>query len=750
MATPLPPPLLLLPLLAGLAAGLSVQQVELLKSALVECAGGISEGACRSICRYKSSPLISRCDECYPGVCGAEPAAPRRSSGRLIAPTYGTVDDHADCQDANGILRPVFTTWYDNQQYPCLLYTCKINAVIDVVDLGANCEEEPTDLGECTSTRNIGQCCYNYTCNLPNDQTLSGCVYDNTPYAHGETWVDDLLNPCVTYACNNGVVAIIQDVRPLCPTGPDSHCIPYRADGQCCYSFNCSIINGLQPCRDAVGNIRPHSSVWYDDPTFPCVKFVCNNGSAIAVVDRRGECDTEPDTPGCHASREEGQCCFNYTCGCLFNGELKPNGAEFPDNPVHPCALLRCEQGTVVTVTEEHCPTLTCSNQVWPLGQCCRTCAPCAYNGVQYPVGDTWFDDPTHPCELYRCDNGYPVVVQNTTCEPAPSDSCTPWHMEGICCPKWDCTDAPCEHNGVIREHGTTWPENPLRPCRHLTCNNSEVEVASEAAPCEGPPDPSCVERHVPYQCCPVFDCVQIQCTYGDQVYEEDETWYDDPSHPCKHFKCTKTGTVKTKDLSISCPPLVPHDCPSMRVLGECCKVCIEQDVECLDDNGGTHSINETFFIDPVTQCHLVRCVDNGSVTVYDRRENCPADPRQDNPNCTVIAFENCCPVYQCPNCTDNGVEYAHGARWWVTPQRQCTRKMCQKDGNPTVLFTRLPCPPVREGCVPNFRGVECCHYKYTCMFDPQHNLIPMPYVDSATARLSAATRFPGSGRGSG
>ena len=52
---------------------------------------------------------------------------------------------------------------------------------------------------------------------------------------------------------------------------------------------------------------------------------------------------------------------------------------------------------------------------------------------------------------------------------------------------------------------------------------------------------------------------------------------------------------------------------------------------------------------------------------------------------------------------------------------------MCGFDGTNTTVFTRLPCPPVRAGCVPNYRGLECCHYKYTCMFDPADNLIPMP-----------------------
>ena len=30
---------------------------------------------------------------------------------------------------------------------------------------------------------------------------------------------------------------------------------------------------------------------------------------------------------------------------------------------------------------------------------------------------------------------------ESLTCEAPSSAQCTPWHMEGICCPKWDCDE---------------------------------------------------------------------------------------------------------------------------------------------------------------------------------------------------------------------------------------------------------------------------------------------------------------------
>ena len=65
--------------------------------------------------------------------------------------------------------------------------------------------------------------------------------------------------------------------------------------------------------------------------------------------------------------------------------------------------------------------------------------------------------------------------------------------------------------NDTKHDHGTTWPEDPQKPCKHLICNNSEVHTFSEEAPCEGAPYPHCLERHVPYQCCPEWDCVSSE-----------------------------------------------------------------------------------------------------------------------------------------------------------------------------------------------------------------------------------------------
>ena len=69
---------------------------------------------------------------------------------------------------------------------------------------------------------------------------------------------------------------------------------------------------------------------------------------------------------------------------------------------------------------------------------------------------------------------------------------------------------------------------------------------------------------------------------------------------------------------------------------------------------------------------------------------------------------------------------YPIGAFWWDDPLRQCIRYRCTSQGLVEQVLTRLPCPEVRPGCVPVRNEPACCHHKYNCMFDTEHNLIPM------------------------
>ena len=279
--------------------------------------------------------------------------------------------------DQNGLLREPQATWVDNEEYPCVIYTCpKGGGDYTVDDLTINCLPEPSDeLGTCTPSRNPGQCCFNYTCHSgPPLSPQSSCVdSDGNLREPDEVWDDDDRYTCVTYVCSNGVVKEVKNLKVLCKPLPGAHCQRYRPLGECCFSYNCSITVNQTLCRDSGGSYRRDGDYWYDDVAYPCVKFVCRGGVTEVEYDLSASC--APEKPGCVAYRPEGACCHNYTCGCDFKGTTRAHGEEFFDDDAHPCRLLRCKDGVVVTVAPlDVCEPLSCAAQLRPIGECCARC----------------------------------------------------------------------------------------------------------------------------------------------------------------------------------------------------------------------------------------------------------------------------------------------------------------------------------------------------------------------------------------
>ena len=75
-----------------------------------------------------------------------------------------------------------------------------------------------------------------------------------------------------------------------------------------------------------------------------------------------------------------------------------------------------------------------------------RSAATCSLGGVEYQEDETFYDDSTRPCHRFRCSAGQVVLEEDESlaCMPAPDATCTAWHMEGRCCPKWDCEEREC------------------------------------------------------------------------------------------------------------------------------------------------------------------------------------------------------------------------------------------------------------------------------------------------------------------
>ena len=293
-----------------------------------------------------------------------------------MSPSY--VPPAAGCIDQQGRLRQPQDVWVDDDVYPCVFYGCpKGGGQYTVDDVRDECTPEPVTLGDCIPSRNPGQCCFNYTCHGGPDVAPQAACVDSTGQLRppGDVWNDDDNNTCVTYVCANGVVKVVTDLRILCKASlpQEAHCQPYRAAGDCCYSYNCTITTNQTLCRDSSGSYRRDGDYWYDDVSHPCVKYVCRAGETEIEYDLGGTCS--PPKPGCRAFRPSGACCYNYTCGCQYRNVTYSEGEKFVDDVQHPCRQLRCDNSVVVTVAPlEICEVLSCAAQVRPLGECCRRC----------------------------------------------------------------------------------------------------------------------------------------------------------------------------------------------------------------------------------------------------------------------------------------------------------------------------------------------------------------------------------------
>ncbi|XP_043234900.1 kielin/chordin-like protein isoform X1 [Amphibalanus amphitrite] len=763
----------------------------------------------------------------------------------------------------DGVYLSLHSTWFDIDH--CNLYVCTEFGV-EATSLTGACLPPPANMGNCRRYRLPNQCCYTYECPGQGNGTdgPSSCIDENgVERPHNDDWADDPLHPCKRYLCADGVVVVLSDMRPICPLPPHHGCVGYRRDLMCCNDFNCTDIP-LLGCVDDQGNQRDNGQVWYDNDVITCIKYVCNNGTVQVLTDHRQTCE-DPVGVGCVAVPVSGRCCPAFTnCSCVYNGVRYPPGAMFPDDPTFPCRRLRCNQnGTISTVEETVCPTLSCTSSFRRPGRCCYECVGCVHLGVRRPEGSMWYNDQQRPCIRYTCTNSQVVEVNRTECSGPPGADCQPVHVAGDCCDMFDCSGVTCPYGDQIYHEGDVWVDNPVHPCKWLICRRSGVHhVNSTYCPALVPSD--CLRERDPGECC--YKCQSgppVTCYYQGQTYLEGQIWVDDPTHPCKWFRCRRSGVQQIN--STFCPALDPSGCPSSRQPGQCCYSCdTPDDGSCIDFRGLEREDGEIYYTDsercklvrcgaageqvlvdrtrlcqdppnenctvvgrvnccPQYLCHLMptsNCTDstgrrrqNGEIyandadgcllvqctdgaerllvdrstlcepvvddstcvavgvedccTVYDcssptncvdfsgeqyadgamyyddpdscvliecrdgeelvlldKTERCSDPP--ENPACTLQGTLDCCPVYSCPNCMFNGTTYPIGSQWWDDPNRQCIRYRCSAEGVVEQVETKLPCPEVRYGCVPVRDQPACCHHKYNCMFDAEHNLIPM------------------------
>ncbi|XP_037076876.1 zonadhesin-like [Pollicipes pollicipes] len=607
-------------------------------------------------------------DQCAPPPTGPGTCTPAHVDYQCC-PVHDCVQ--ATCE-YNGTTYSEGDTWPDNETFPCKRFNCTLNGPIKVADYGAHCPPQPNP--HCTGLRAPGYCCKQWNCpdgpkKVPEEPHID-CV-DGTGQVrpHGSTWTS--ADGCTHYACDHGHIS---NSTVDCAPPPRPNCVPVPVPGQCCPSYNCSD-SSLAPCTHA-GRTYPDGAQFPDDEDRPCSVLECDDGT-VRVVLPPPQCATLTCV---NPQQAPGQCCPVCPAeGCVDSAGVTHavnsvylDGLDTPGD-CYVCAAGSPPQPLLVQNVARSCPRAPPGcNETFEEGRCCPTIScpdgdPCIFEGVAHAPGTQWMDDLVRPCVTYTCVLGVAVQVGRVECTPLP-DGCSALYTDGFCCPEHDCPGAPCTHAGQQHDDGTSWPQDPVRPCTILSCHDGHVLSKDVSDQCAPPPTGpgTCTPAHVDYQCCPVYDCVQATCEYDGTTYSEGDTWPDNETFPCKRFNCTLNGPVKVADYGAHCPPQPNPHCTGLRTPGYCCK-----------------------------------------------QWNCPDGPKK-------------VPEEPHIDCVVNGTVYSNDQTWWAEPHRRCLLYAC-RHGAMVLLKSLLPCPAVPANCTPLYQGTDCCHYKYTCtscMFDTLGNLL--------------------------
>ncbi|XP_065407987.1 kielin/chordin-like protein isoform X2 [Chrysemys picta bellii] len=487
--------------------------------------------------------------------------------------------------------------------------------------------------------RRPGECC----------PRCQDCLYDAQPVPHGAVFTPPQ-EPCLHCRCQAGEVSC-EHLEQSCPPAPCSH--PGTAQGQCCPACHTCEYEG-HPYR--------HGETFTPPGHGPCVRCTCSAGHV--------QCQEEgcPPVPCAQPIRDPQRCC--PVCKvCVLAGEEFEEGAQWePDGD--PCTTCTCLAGEPVCGAPP-CPPIACQHPARLSGDCCPTCAQCAYHQHVYANGQA-FADPHSPCQRCQCTAG---TVQ---CSPVacPPPSCPrPERQPGQCCP----TCPGCSVEGAAVATGERFP-SPRDPCQLCICTDGVVSCSSRDCP------GALCARPLPGSCCQ-NNC--NGCSYGGKEYPNGAE-FPHPTDRCKQCHCLN-GNVQC--LSRRCPPLLCAE--PILVPGGCCPQCPEPPAGCL--YAGVSYQHTQRFYDPSDSCRHCICA-NGTVTC--QRQPCAPVL------CTHPLRQDCC--RSCDGCLYQGKELPNGEQFPdpAEPCRVCTcwegSVSCQPRACPLLQCpfpARGPCCQVCEGC---------------------------------------------------
>ncbi|XP_043243420.1 kielin/chordin-like protein isoform X3 [Amphibalanus amphitrite] len=433
------------------------------------------------------------------------------------------------CEDEYGQVRPPGSFWTSADG--CTNHACADGVVFSVREPCPSPPEDPS----CIEVP--GVCCPRYQC--ADQKPDPGCT-DPSGVTHpvNQLYLDDPIRPTTCYVCASGSPPYpihVLDVATDCPRAP-AGCTEHFPPNRCCPEITCP---GGVPCIFE-GVAHAPGEEWTTDP--PCASYVCVLG--VSVQTNRTVCRPFPTTI-CSARHIPGQCCPVPDCpadSCTYAGQQHEHATTWPLDPLRPCTLLSCLNGTVISNdVSDSCPppppdSAGCTASTVPY-RCCPVydCVhvTCQYNDTTYGEGQEWLDDTTFPCKKFNCTRAGVNTVEDygRECRPQPDGPCTGTRLPGTCCKQWLCPH--CEVGGQQYPHGSTWWEDEKRHCTQMHCNSGVLELIEQHTEC--PP--------VPNGCTPLYrnnECCHYQYTCPECRYDP----YGNPIKSLDNFLRRKRRSV--------------------------------------------------------------------------------------------------------------------------------------------------------------------------------------------------------------
>ncbi|CAH1134121.1 unnamed protein product [Ceutorhynchus assimilis] len=358
----------------------------------------------------------------------------------------------------------------------------------------------------------------------------------------------------------------------------------------------------------------------FDAQIVDCFSCICKNG----YVECKNNC---PRVDECHLVVEKNDCC-KICKGCTYKGLPYDSHTEWID-PVNPCKIMRCEAG-IITVSDLQCHT-PCPNPLPPEpGKCCKTCPVCQING-QVVAEDRDVVSEDDPCLKCRCKKGQ-LTCSKKACPVLQCHPSMQHKLPGECCPRCNGTRAIIllEHTCPIQKYlYKEGQDYKIDRCTHCMCMNNTSICTRNACPildCS-----SDLQRTMPGHCCPTCIKPKIEemiseCHQGGHTYEDGNVWQLDE---CSSCKC---HDGKVSCARITCNTTCAAGMKQIKVKGECCKKCVENDGACMafgDPHYKTFD-GKIYTFKGIGKYQLIRDCQNNTFSI--RVANYVADKYMDSP----------------------------------------------------------------------------------------------------------------------